>query len=481
MEKLSLTRYGSSMREYDVVVLGGGSAGTAAAKAAADAGARTVMFNDGELGGLCILMGCMPTKTMLHAAHLAHHARHHATPGVGRAELEIDFPAVMANKDQKVARFKRAKVSSIEKGGYEVVNARASFVGPDRVEAGGETYRFVKGAVIATGSVPSIPPLPGVQDVPYWTSDDVLRLKERPESAIVVGSRAIGLELSQFLSRMGTRVTLVSRSRLCSWADPMITEEMERVIADEPNLELMAPAPPGRVEKVDGGIRLHIGTNEKRRVEAEVIVLATGRRAALDGLGLESAGVAVEGGRVVCGRDMRTTNPTVFVAGDASGDKQLLHVANWEGRAAGLGAAQVPGEHEVEQRLNMGVVFSDPPLAALGLNEAEARKQGLDVVTASLKFPETGRAITMDVEHGAAKLVADAKTGEILGAQLLGPRADDVIHVLAGIMYYRGTAAQMLEMPWYHPTISEVLLSLARDVQKQVNPDCDCLMPNPAS
>ena len=457
------------MHHYDVLVLGGGTAGTAAAKAAADAGARTAMFNDGELGGLCILRGCMPTKTMLHGAHLAHDARHHLTAGVGRANLEIDFSQVMANKDQKVARFKKAKLDSIERGGYEVIDARARFLGPDTVEAAGETYCFVKGAVIATGSVPSIPELPGLDQVPYWTSDEVMRLVDKPASVIVVGSRAIGLELSQFFSRMGTRVTLVSRSRLYFWAHPLIAEEMERVAWDEPDLELVAPAPPQRVDKVDGQLRLRVQTgNTERSLEADALVLATGRRAALDGMNLESAGVTVEKGRVCCGDDMRTTNPKVFVAGDASGDKLILHVANWEGHVAGLGAAQAEGEHRVEHRLDLAVVFTDPPLAALGLDEAGARERGIDVVTATLRVPETGRAITMDAVHGAAVLLADGKTGEILGAQLLGPRADDVIHVLAAIMYYRGTAAQMLEMPWYHPTISEVMLNLARDLQAQI-------------
>jgi pyruvate/2-oxoglutarate dehydrogenase complex dihydrolipoamide dehydrogenase (E3) component len=470
------------MREYDVVVLGGGTAGTAAAKAAADAGARTAMFNDGELGGLCILRGCMPTKTVLHGAQLAHEARHHTTAGVGRAELKIDFAQVMANKDQKVARFKKAKLESIERGGYEVIGARAQFAGPDTVEAAGETYRFAKGAVIATGSVPSAPELPGLHQVPFWTSDDVMALVHQPTSVIVVGSRAIGLELSQFFSRMGTRVTLVSRRRPCFWAHPLIAEELERVVADEPDLELVAPAPPQRVERVDGRIRLWVATESgERALEADALVLATGRRAALDGMNLEAVGVVVDQGRVSCGDDMRTANPKVFVAGDASGDKLILHVANWEGHVAGLGAAQAPGEHRVEQRLDMAVIFTDPPMATLGLDEAGAREAGVEVVTAALRFPETGRAITMDVAHGAAVLVADAKSGEILGAQLLGPRADDVIHTLAAIMYYRGTAAQMLEMPWYHPTISEVMLTLARDLQAQLVPGTSQFLPNPGA
>lgn len=449
---------------YDVLVLGGGTAGTRAARTAAEAGASTAMFNDGELGGLCILRGCMPTKTMLHAAHLAHEPAHHRTPGIGHAELGIDFAQVMANKDAKVARFARAKIAGIEAGGYEVIDARARFASDDTVEAGGQTYRFTKGAVIATGSVPSIPPIDGISSVPYWTSDDVMALTERPESAIVLGTGAIGLELAQFLSRMGTRVQLVSRRRIFVWVDPLISEEMEAALGDEPNLDLIQAAPI-RVQHSGEGIEVTVSREgAEAALTAKHLVVATGRRADLENLGLEAAGVNVEGHSVVCGTDMRTSNPRVFVAGDATGTEQLLHVANWEGRVAGLGAAQVEGDHQVERRLDMQVVFSDPTLATIGQTEEEARAAGHDVITASANFAETGRAITQDVQHGAFKLVAD-RSGEILGSQILGPRADDLIHTIAAVMYYRGTAADLLEMPWYHPTLSEVVLSLAGELQ----------------
>ncbi|MHC4078992.1 MAG: dihydrolipoyl dehydrogenase family protein [Planctomycetota bacterium] len=457
------------MKTYDVLVLGGGTAGTAAAKAAHQAGAKVLMFNKGELGGLCILRGCMPTKTMLHAAHLVHEAAHHHTPGVGRSRPEIDFPAVMANKDAKVKRFQNAKIQGIEQAGYEVVDARARFTGADTVEADGETYRFTKGAVLATGSVPRLPPLHGIDSVPVWTSDDVMELKSPPVSAIVLGSGAIGMELAQFLARMGTAVTQVSRRRLFCDVDPLISDQMVEVLAAEPNLELVSPCQPQGLRKTAGGVALDLRTDAgPRTIEAAHFVAATGRDADLRGLGLEAAGIQVEGRRVVHGTDMRTTNDKVFVAGDASGSRLLLHVANWEGEVAGLGAARVEGEHRVEQRLHMTVVFTDPPLATIGMTEKQAREQGIDVITAHAFFPETGRAITMDVQHGVWKVVARKDTGEILGSQILGPRADDISHTIAAVMYYHGTAADLLKMPWYHPTVTEVLLSLARELNTQV-------------
>ena len=457
------------MQTYDVLVLGGGTAGTAAAKAAASAGAKVAMFNAGELGGLCILRGCMPTKTMLHAAHLVHEAEHHQTPGIGHAIPSIDFTAVMANKDAKVERFKNAKILGIEAGGYEVIDAYARFAGPDTVEAGGEDYRFTKGAVLATGSVPTIPPIPGIERVAVWDSDDVMALTDVPDSVIVMGSGAIGLELALFLARMGSRVTQVSRSPILGKLDPVLTEEMEHIIATEPNLDLVSRFKATGIDEHDGEVHLHLETEEgPRTLSAAHFVAATGRHVKLEGMGLEAAGVEHERGRVVHDACMRTSNPNIFVAGDATGHLQLLHVANWEGESAGLGAARAPGEHPVERRLRMGVVFTDPPLSIVGMTEAEASEAGLPVATAQARFAETGRAITMDVQHGIWKLVAHKETGEILGSQILGPRADDIGHVISTVLYYHGTVNDLLKMPWYHPTVTEVLLSLARELSQKL-------------
>ena len=464
-----------TMQAYDVLVIGGGTAGTAAASAAQAAlgpAGRVAMFNKGELGGLCILRGCMPTKTMLHAAHVVHEAGHHKTPGIGRADLAIDFAAVMANKDAKVARFKAAKLRGIENGGYQVIDALAGFAGPDTIEAEGTTYRFTKGAVIAAGSIVTLPGIPGLEDVRaaglLLDSDDVMALKTQPKSAIVLGGGAIGLELGFFLARLGTQVWMVNRSSFYSRIDADVADQMRAVLDGEPNLQWLAPLDSKRVRVVDGRVAFDVEVDgTPRTLDADVFVAATGRHPHLDPLHLDKAGVEREGSGVRFDAEMRTTNPRVFVAGDATGDELLLHVANWEGKAAGLGAAQVPGPHPVERRLKMGVVFTDPPLATIDQSADEARRAGLDVIEAAESFSETGRAITMDVPHGVWKLVARRDTGEILGSQILGPRADDLVHAISTVMYYHGTAADMLKMPWYHPTLAEVALSLARALERQ--------------
>jgi pyruvate/2-oxoglutarate dehydrogenase complex dihydrolipoamide dehydrogenase (E3) component len=465
----------SPMKIYDVLVIGGGSAGTSAAATAVAAlgpDAKVALFNKGELGGLCILRGCMPTKTLLHASQLLHEASAHHTPGIGHSTLKIDFKAVMANKDAKVARFKRAKLGGIANGGYEVIDAYARFSGPDTIEAEGVSYKFTKGAVLAAGSDVALPPIPGIENITVWDSDSVMELTEVPESVIVMGGGAIGLELGLFLARMGCQTIQANRSRIFSKIDAELADEMQAVIESEPNMTLVAPCKATSIEEKDGEVHLHLETDEgPRTLVAKHFAAATGRNARIENMGLEAAGVEFARGRVTCDSAMRTTNPRIFVAGDATGEDLLLHVANWEGKAAGNGAAEVPGDHSVERRLHMTAIFTDPPMATIGMTEAEAQAAGIPVVSASAKLAQTGRAITMDVQHGLWKMIAHKETGELLGSQMLGPRADDIIHIISTAMYYKGTAMDLLEMPWYHPTISEVGLSLARNLVAQVQAD----------
>ena len=235
------------MPDYDVIVLGGGSAGTAAAAAATGAGARTAMINRGELGGLCILRGCMPTKSLLATAHAVHEANHLAPFGATlEGKIRPDFARIMQRKDQHVARFKKAKIELIERSDYEVIEGTARFAVGGGVDVDGRTLTAGR-YVIATGSVPTQLPIPGVERVPVLTSDDVMELKCQPSALLVHGAGPVGLELGQFFARIGTEVLLVNRSPLLSKIDSEAGEELARALRDEPRLQL---ALPGRIDQL---------------------------------------------------------------------------------------------------------------------------------------------------------------------------------------------------------------------------------------
>ena len=277
------------MADYDVIVVGGGSAGTSAAAAATAAGARTAMIIDGELGGLCILRGCMPTKTLLASAHAIHEANHLEPFG---ARLEgrtvVAFAGVMQRKDEKVARFKRAKVRSVEAADYDIVHGRARFVEGGGVEVDGRELT-ARRYVIASGSAPTILPIPGIDEVPVLTSDDVMQLTAQPRSLLVQGAGPIGLELAQFFARIGTEILLVNRSPLLSRYDLACGVELAGALDDEPRFDRVIP---GRIEALwrdgDGLVaRISDGKGAVREHRADMLLMAAGRHAALDDLQVE--------------------------------------------------------------------------------------------------------------------------------------------------------------------------------------------------
>jgi pyruvate/2-oxoglutarate dehydrogenase complex dihydrolipoamide dehydrogenase (E3) component len=468
------------MPDYDVIVLGGGSAGTSAARAATLAGARTAMVNDGELGGLCILRGCMPTKAMLASAHAAWEAAHTEPFGV-RVEGRVtpDFARIMARKDALVARFQRAKISSIEQQGYEVIDGRAAFAPGGGVEVNGRRLTASR-YVIATGSRPSIPEIPGIEDVAVLTSDDVMKLASPPSSLIVYGAGVIGLEMSQFFARIGTDVLLVCRSPVMHHLDLECGAELTRALMAEPRLEHAIPATITGLRRQGNRIAATLTEGARERVErAEAVLMATGRTAAVDDLGLANVGLDPVDGAIPCDDSMRTAHPDVYVAGDATGTYQILHLANREGQVAGHNAAVGRAEKKIDYRLKMTVIFTDPPLAHVGMTEPEIAASGREIEIGRARFPETGRAITMAVEHGLWKLFVDRTTCEILGSSIVGPRADDLIHLVSTLMHYRGGPEDIGEMPWYHPTLSEVMINLERDLAGKM-PGCEAVPPPPA-
>lgn len=462
------------MSDYDVIVLGGGSAGTSAARAATLAGARTLMINDGELGGLCILRGCMPTKALLASAHALDETRHLDGFGIRlEGQAVPDFARIMERREALVRRFQRAKIGGVESQDYEVLFGRGRFAQGGGIDVDGR--RLTADAyVIATGSVPASIPVPGLEAVPVITSDDVMRLESQPRTLIVQGAGPVGLELAQFFARIGTRILLVNRSPLLSHSDLECGEELRRALDAEPNFEL---AVPGKIERLRPSGEALVATvlrgeRETIEYEADALLMASGRWAALDDLGLEHVGIESKGRILEHDATMRTRNPSIYVAGDATGSYQVLHLSNQEGSIAGHNAAGKEPPRQMDYRLNMAVIFTDPPYATVGLNQTTATREGRNVVVGRTKFPETGRAITMNARYGLWKMLADRTTGEVLGSSILGPRADDLIHLISMAMSHRSTAAEICALPWYHPTLSEVILNVGRDIADQLEVDC---------
>ena len=453
---------------YDVVVIGVGSAGSRAASRAHDAGAKVLAVEGGEeLGGLCILRGCMPTKTLLETAHRVHDIRDAARFGITVAEPRVDFPAQMERMRQLVARFKKAKVGSLEGAGYELRRAKARFLDPHTLDVGGARVE-AKAIVISTGSV--VRPFP--HETPAGVlldSDDMFQLSAPPQSVLVDGAGAVGLEFAQWLARMGSRVVMTSRSAWFHRWDAELGEELAAAFAEE--MTVRPGAPIQSVEACPAGARVTLalpdGSQEVHEVAA--ILNATGRIPAVEDLDLAAAGLTLDDIKGV-GLDQRTSaQPHIFVAGDTTAQRAILHEANLEGIVAGKNAAALSRGEDPRERYDAGtppveVIFSDPVVAKVGRTPQELEAAGVPFQAARKDFPRQGRGIVVGARHGFVRLVAEPDGGKVLGCQILGPRADDLIHIPTAVMRFEGTVRQMATIPWYHPTLSEAFIEVCREL-----------------
>lgn len=444
--------------EFDAAVVGGGSAGYAAARTLAAGGRRVAVIEGAaEVGGLCILRGCMPTKALLWAAEVKHLAEKSAVWGLRPEPLTFHFPAVMARKDALVADFAAHRRGQLEDGRFAFVRSAARFLDPYTLAlADGRTLRAAH-FVLATGSVVAEPPLPALRAAGFLTSDDCVRLERPPRSLAILGGGAVACEFAQFFARFGVAVTLVQRGpRLLRGFDADAARVVEAVFRRE-GVRVFTGTRLVDARRTSGG-RAVVFEHEGRTqtVEAEEILHALGRTPNTRGLNLAAAGVATEGDRIVADAAQRTSAPHIYAAGDCCGPHEIVHVAIQQGEVAARNILGAGAPRTMDWRLLTSVVFTDPQVAAVGLTEAAAQARGVPHVAASYPFADHGKSMIMDALDGFVKLLADPRTGELLGGACVGPQGGELIHEVAVALAARMTARQFAAVPHYHPTLAEI-------------------------
>ena len=452
--------------DFDVVVIGGGSAGYAAADTAQREGARVAIVDPGPLGGLCILRGCMPTKTLLRSSDvmaLLRRAREFGLePVTARAHLE----AIVERKDRLIEEFTRYRVEQLRDPRFTLIEAAASFTSPREIQAGGRLIR-ASAFIIATGSVIQHDfPVPGLAETPCLTSDDVIHLKEQPESMIVLGGGPVAVELAQFFQRIGTRVTLIQRSgHILSSGDEDLARPVEARFREE-GMQVFTGTRLLRVEQRGGKKSVtFLQGEQEHRVEADSLLQALGRRPNTGGLGLSPARVALGESGITVDTALRTSQPHIFAVGDVTGGLEVVHVAVQQGEIAGYNAVHPQNPRHYDDRLKTLVVFTDPQVAGVGLSEKECRAGNIPYRAASYPFSDHGKSLVLGETHGLVKLLADPETGRVIGGHITGPEAGELIHQLITLMHFRGTVSDLLKMPHYHPTLSEILTYPAETLQ----------------
>lgn len=463
--------------QYDVAVLGGGSAGYAAARTAASGGLRTVLLEGAaQTGGLCILRGCMPSKALLYAAEVLHLARQGRTWGLRIPKSGFHFPAVMARKSAMIADFAGYRRQQLEKGPFDFLRAQARFTGPHTLELTGPRAKprslTARNFILCTGSVTALPPCPGLEKTGFMTSDDALSLRALPRSLIVLGGGPIAVELAQFFCRMDVKVTLIQRSaHILRESDPDAAAALEAVLRRE-GVRLFAPTHLLRAFRLgrNKGIEFEFD-NGTRRVTAENILVATGRTPNTAGLGLDRIGVSIEGGRIITNSGMRTSVPHVYAAGDCTGPNQIVHIAVEQGEVAARNILNPRRPRRVDDRLLIRVVFTEPQVASVGLTEKEAAARGIPILAASYPFADHGKSLIMEAKDGFVKLLADKKTGVLIGGACVGPSGGELIHEIVAAIYARMTARELAAMPHYHPTLAEIWTYPAEEIADRLGTD----------
>lgn len=457
-------------RRHDVVVIGGGSAGYAAARTARDAGADVAIVDQGPLGGLCILRGCMPTKTFLQSSEIMTMMKRAREFGLAPVSARADLSAIVDRKNRLVQEFADYRIAALRDPRFTLYESRAEFISPHDILAG-DVRIHGQAFVIATGSTSRDVSIPGLEGAGYQTSDTILDLRRPPVSLLVLGGGPVAVELGQFFARIGTKVTILQRSAtLVSNMDGDVGRALEASFREE-GIEVVTDVSLQRVTQTPLEKTVHLvqgGVMQTR--SGEMILQALGRRPNIQGLGLEAAGVDVVGGRLTVGQDMRTSQPHIFAVGDVNDVTPIVHLAIQQGETAAFNATH-PNEpaREIDHRLDAEAVFTEPQIAVAGLSEQQCQERAIPYLTASYPFADHGKAMCMGAAHGFIKLLCRPDSGALLGAQIVGPHAAELIHELLAVMYFHGTAQDLLRIPHYHPTLAEIVTYPAESIVEQMN------------
>ena len=459
----------SEAQAIHIAVIGTGGAAMAAALKAAERGARITVIERATLGGTCVNTGCVPSKTMIRAAHIAHLRRNSPfDDGLGAGAPLVDRARLLEQQQGLVEALREAKYARIlrDNPAITLIQGTAQFVAANALAVTtpeGEVRRIeFDRAFIGVGARPAIPPIPGLADTPYLTSTSALSLPVIPKHLLVIGGSAVALELAQAFARLGSHVTILARSRLLSRDDPAVGDVIRKAFEQE-GIRVLLRTQTSRVDYSDGEFILDTNAGELR---AEQLLIATGRTPNTEQLNLEQIGVKTVRGAIQVDERMQTNVPDIYAAGDCTGHPQFVYVAAAGGSRAGVN--MTGGEAMLDLGAMPAVIFTDPQVATVGLTEERATTQGLRVDTRVLRLDSVPRALVNFDTHGFIKMVAEQDSGRLLGVQAVAAEAGELIQTAVMAMRANMTVQELAEELFPYLTMVEGLKLCAQTFTRDV-------------
>jgi len=455
-----------------IAIIGSGGAAMAAALKAAENGAEVTMVERSAIGGTCVNVGCVPSKIFIRAAHIAHlRTESPFDDGIGSAPPVIRRERLLAQQQGRVEELRHAKYEGIlaDTPAITLVRGAATFQDQQtllvREETGAQRAVEFDRCLIATGARPSMPPIPGLSETPFWTSTEALASPSIPARLAVIGSSVVALELAQAFARLGSKVTLLARASLFTREDPAIGAAMAAAFRGE-DIEVATHTPVSAVSFVNGEF---VVTTAKTEVRADRLLVATGRTPNTQGIGLEKIGVKMGAdGSIAIDDQMRTSAPNIYAAGDCTDQPQFVYVAAAGGSRAAVN--MTGGSANLDLATMPSVVFTDPQVATVGLSENEADARGLSTVSRTLTLDNVPRALVNFDTRGFIKVVAELESGRILGVQAVAAEAGEIIQTAALAIHARMTVHDLAQQLFPYLTMVEGLklaaLMFTKDVKR---------------
>lgn len=449
-----------------VLVIGGGPGGYVAAIRAAQLGAKVTLAERAEIGGTCLNRGCMPTKALLHSSEVYELATNSADIGIIGRDVAVDWPRVQATRQSVSDKLTGGVRALMRANKVTVVEGEAKFTGPKTVKVGDKTLNPDK-IIIAVGSKPVMPPIPGLKECPACIdSTACLKLDHIPESLVVIGGGVIGVELGSVYRRFGSKVSVLElQDRILPQMDGELAELAAAQLVAE-GMDLRTGAKVTRVDTTTNGAAVHAEIGGKDTVfEAEKVLVCVGRSPNLEGLGLDKAGIAVEGGFIKVDKRLETSVPGVFAVGDCSGRLMLAHAAMAMGEAAAENA--MGGEAGFNEDMSPACAYVGPEIAGVGYTEERAKELGIEYIVGRFPTSANGRSLVSGCTGGLIKVLAGPKFGEILGVHILAPSATELIEEAALAIRLEATLDELTDTIHCHPTVAEALREAALAAQKR--------------